>query len=82
MGGELPTRMAPPKKIKNMPKDGPRGFGVFAPNDDQGPEVRFSWYVPTPNNGFELWAALQAPQGAVVKPRIGRPGVGQRRLGP
>ena len=31
------------------------GFGVFAAEDEQGPEVRF--------NGAELWAALEALQG-------------------
>ena len=43
------------------------GLGVFATKDEQGPEVRFSGYVPTrhrqTNNGAELWAALEALQG-------------------
>ena len=43
------------------------GFGVFAPEDEQGPEVRFCGYVPTrhrqTNNGAELWAALETLQG-------------------
>ena len=43
------------------------GFGVFATEDEQGPEVRFCGYVPTchmqANNGAELWAALEALQG-------------------
>ena len=42
-------------------------FGVFAAEDDQGPEVRFCGYVPThyrqTNNGAELWAAVEALQG-------------------
>ena len=42
------------------------GFGVFATQDEQGPEVCFCGYVPTryrqTNNGAELWAALQALQ--------------------
>ena len=51
------------------PKDMRRagGFGVFAAEDDQGPEVRFCGYVPThyrqTNNGAELWAAVEALQG-------------------
>ena len=43
------------------------GFGVFAAEDEQGPEVRFCGYVPThhrqTNNGAELWATLEALQG-------------------
>ena len=43
------------------------GFGVFAAEDEQGPQVRFCGYVPTfhrqTNNGAELWAALEALQG-------------------
>ena len=43
------------------------GFGVFAAEDEQGPEVRFCGYVPTrhrqTNNGAELWAAPEALQG-------------------
>ena len=43
------------------------GFGVFATEDEQGPEVRFCGYVPTrhrqTNNRAELWAALEALQG-------------------
>ena len=43
------------------------GFGVFAAEDEQGPEVPFCGYVPTrhkqTNNGVELWAALEALQG-------------------
>ena len=46
------------------------GFGVFAPEDDQGPEVRFCGYVPTrhrqTNSGAELWAALEGLQGFLV----------------
>ena len=49
------------------------GFGVFASEDEQGPEVRFCGYVPTPhrqtNNEAELWAALEALQGFWV-PRL------------
>ena len=40
---------------------------MFEPHDDQGPEVRFSGYVPTKymqtNIGSELWAALEVLQG-------------------
>ena len=36
------------------------GFGVFATEDEQGPEVRFCGCVPTrhrqTNNGAQLWA--------------------------
>ena len=43
------------------------GFGVFAAEDDQGPQVRFCGYVPThhrqTNNGAEFWAAVEALQG-------------------
>ena len=43
------------------------GFGVFAVDDELGPEVRFCGYVPTrhrqTNNGAELWAALEALPG-------------------
>ena len=42
------------------------GFGVFAAEDEQAPEVRFYAYVPChrqTNNGAELWAALEALQG-------------------
>ena len=43
------------------------GFGVFAAEDEQGPEVRFCGYVTTrhrqTNNGAELWATLEALQG-------------------
>ena len=50
---------------KDMRRAG--GFGVFAAEDEQGPEVRFYGYVPTrhrqTNNGAELWAALEALQG-------------------
>ena len=50
---------------KDMRRAG--GFGVFAAEDEQGPEVRFCGYVPTrhrqTNNGAELWAALEALQG-------------------
>ena len=50
---------------KDMRRAG--GFGVFAAEDDQGPEVRFCGYVPTQhrqtNNGAELWAAVEALQG-------------------
>ena len=42
-------------------------IGVFAAEDEQGPEVRFCGYVPThhrqTNNGAELWAAVEALQG-------------------
>ena len=45
-------------------------FGVFAAEDELGPEVRFCGYVPTrhrqTNNGAELWAALEALQGFCV----------------
>ena len=50
---------------KDMRRAG--GFGVFAAEDDQGPEVRFCGYVPThqrqTNNGAELWSAVEALQG-------------------
>ena len=50
---------------KDMRRAG--GFSVFAPEDEQGPEVRFCGYVPTrhrqTNNSAELWAALEALQG-------------------
>ena len=50
---------------KDMRRAG--GFGVFAAEDEQGPEVRFCGYVPTrrrqTNNGAELWAALEALRG-------------------
>ena len=50
---------------KDMRRAG--GFGVFATEDEQGPEVRFCGYVPTrhrqTNNGAELWAAVEALQG-------------------
>ena len=50
---------------KDMHRAG--GFGVFATEDEQGPEVRFCGYVPTrhrqTNNGAELRAALEALQG-------------------
>ena len=50
---------------KDMRRAG--GFGVFATEDEQGPEVRFCGYVPTrhrqTNNGAVLWAALEALQG-------------------
>ena len=43
------------------------GFGVYATEDEQGPDMRFCGYVPTrhtqTNNGVELWAALEALQG-------------------
>ena len=43
------------------------GFGVFATEDEQGPEMRFCGYVPTchrqTNNSAELWAAPEALQG-------------------
>ena len=49
---------------KDMRRAG--GFGVFATEDEQGPEVRFGGYVPTrhkqTNNGAELWAAPEALQ--------------------
>ena len=54
----------PSKRLghKDMRRAG--GFGVFAAEDDQGPEVRFCGYVPThyrqTNNGAELWAAVEA----------------------
>ena len=42
---------------KDMRRAG--GFGVFAAEDEQGPEVRFCGYVPThyrqTNNGADLW---------------------------
>ena len=50
---------------KDMHRAG--GFGVFAPEDEQRPQVRFCGYVPTrhrqTNKGAELWAALEALQG-------------------
>ena len=50
--------------LKDMRKAG--GFGEFAAEDEQGPEVRFCGYVPTchrqTNNGAQLWAALEALQ--------------------
>ena len=50
---------------KDMRRAG--GFGVFATEDEQGPQVRFCGYVPTrhrqTNNGAKLWAALEALQG-------------------
>ena len=50
---------------KNMRRAG--GFGAFATEHEQGPEVRFCGYVPTrhrqTNNRAELWAALEALQG-------------------
>ena len=50
---------------KDMRRAG--GFGVFAAEDEQGPEVRFCGYVPThhrqTNNVAELWAAVEALQG-------------------
>ena len=53
---------------KDMRRAG--GFGVFAAEDEQGPEVRFCGYVPTrhrqTNSGAELWAALEALQGFLV----------------
>ena len=43
------------------------GFGVFAAEDEQGPEVHFCGYVPTrhrqTNNGAEPWAVLEGLQG-------------------
>ena len=46
------------------------GFGVFATEDEQGPEVRFCGYVPTrhgqTNNSADLWAALEALKGLCV----------------
>ena len=49
---------------KDMRRAG--GFGVFAAEDDQGPEVRFCGYVAThhrqTNDGAELWAAVEALQ--------------------
>ena len=53
---------------KDMRRAG--GFGVFATEDEQGPEVHFCGYVPTrhrqTNNGAEFWAALEALQGFQV----------------
>ena len=53
---------------KDMRRAG--GFGVFAAEDEQGPEVCFGGYVPTrhrqTNNGAELWAAMEALQGFLV----------------
>ena len=50
---------------KDMRRAG--GFGVFAAEDDRGPEVRFCGYAPThyrqTNNAAELWAAVEALQG-------------------
>ena len=60
------------------------GFGVFAAEDEQGPEVHFCGYVPTrhrqTNNGAELWAALEALQGFWV-PTSGQPHYPQSILG-
>ena len=46
------------------------GFGVFAAENEGGPEVTFCGYVLTrhrqTNNGAELWAALEALQGFLV----------------
>ena len=43
------------------------GFGVFAAEDEHGPEVRFCGYVPVchrpTNNRAELLATLEALQG-------------------
>ena len=43
---------------------------MFATNDDQGPEVRFSRYFPTKykqtNHGSEWWATVEAVQGVWV----------------
>ena len=50
---------------KDMRRAG--GFGVFATEDEQGPEVRFCGYAPMrhmqTNNGAELWAGLEALYG-------------------
>ena len=55
------------KRLSQKDMRRPGGFGVFAAEDDQGPEVRFCGYVPThhrqTNNGAELWAAVEALQG-------------------
>ena len=55
------------KRLSNKDMRRAGGFGVFAAEDEQGPEVRFCGYVPTrhrqTNNGAELWAALEALQG-------------------
>ena len=43
------------------------GFGIFAAEDEQGPEVHFCGNAPTrhtqTNNGADLWATLEALQG-------------------
>ena len=55
------------KRLSHKDMRRARGFGVFATEDEQGPEVRFCGYVPThhrqTNNGAQLWAALEALQG-------------------
>ena len=43
------------------------GFGVYAADNEKGPKVRFSNYVPVTyrqvNNGAEMWAVLELLQG-------------------
>ena len=55
------------KRLSHKDMRSAGGFGVFAAEDEQGPELRFCGYVPTrhrqTNNGAELWAALEALQG-------------------
>ena len=57
----------PSKRLSHKDMRRAGGFGVFAAEDEQGPEVRFCGYVPTrhrqTDNGAELWAALEALQG-------------------
>ena len=55
------------KRLSHKDMRNAAGFGVFAPEDEQGPEMRLCGYVPAhhrqTNNGAELWAALEALQG-------------------
>ena len=55
------------KRLSHKDMRRARGFGVFAAEDEQGPEVCFCGYVPTrhrqTDNGVELWAAPEALQG-------------------
>ena len=55
------------KRIKGTAKDRVGGFGVYAPDNENGSDERFSGHVPIKhrhtNNGAKLWAALEALQG-------------------
>ena len=55
------------KRLVPDSKDRAGGFGVNAPEDEQGPEVCFCGYVLVKhrqtNNAAELWVALEALQG-------------------